>query len=181
MGLFKKGLFEAIAFGAGCAVFSAAATAAYGQSATLPQFSDPYGGIAVYTAGSVPAETPKSVNPAAGKTSKSKISKSKTSASKIAAKKPPVAASDLSTLTGTLDDPPMASTSPVAPSATANVPAKDSPLGLGLKWYGANDPYHNAATSTIPATDEIKRDSNQLLGEPSSTGSGVEAGVNLKF
>lgn len=176
MGLFKKSLFDAIAFGAGCAVFSAAATAAYGQSATLPQFSDPYGSIAVHTAGSVPAETPKSANPAAGKTSKSK-----TSASKIAAKKPPVAASDLSTLTGSLDDPPMASTSPIAPSATTNVPAKDSPLGLGLKWYGANDPYHNAATSTIPATDEIKRDSDQLLGQPSSTGSGVEAGVNLKF
>lgn len=168
MGLFRKDLFKAIA--AAFAAFLALPMVAYGQSATSTQFSDPYGSIAAHADGTA-SKAPKPVKPAARETSKSKI----------AAKKQPVTAGALGTATSTLADPLATPTAPVAPSLSTNVPAKDNALGLGLKWYGANAPSYNASSSTIPATDQLKRDSNDLLGDPSSTGSGVEAGVNLKF
>lgn len=170
MGLFKRDLFEAIAFTTAYAVFSALPAVGYGQSAALTQFSDPYAGIAAYAHGS-PSNAPKPLKPAASRTSKNKI----------AAKKQPVEATAPGTATWTLADPLAMPTAPMAPSISTNTPAKDSALGLGLKWYGANAPSYNTGSSTIPATDQLKRDSNDLLGDPSSTGSGVEAGVNLKF
>jgi len=57
-------------------------------------------------------------------------------------------------------------------------PAKESPLGFSLKWSAENDPYENPANSTIPAINQILRDSNQT---PTEKGSGVQAGVDLKF
>lgn len=167
----KRNLLKAIACAAPCAAFPLLATLAYGQSAGAPQFSDPYGGVAAYLDGA-PSKPPDAAKPAAKLISKSKI----------AAKKPPVSASVLDAATWTLADPSLAAgPAPAAPSLATHAPAADSALGFGLKWYGENAPYYNAGTSTISGVDEIKRDSNGLLGEPSSTGNGVEAGVNLKF
>jgi hypothetical protein len=170
MGLFSRDLFEAIASTASCAAFSVVATVAHGQSANLTQFSDPYAGVVAYTNRSA-SGAPKPV-----KRTASQISRSET-----AAKKQP--ASALGTATWTLADPSFAAapTAPVAPSVTNNAPVKDSALGFGFKLYGSNSATYNAGSSTIPGMDQLKRDSNDLLGDPSSSGSGVEAGVNLKF
>jgi hypothetical protein len=158
MGLRKKGLFEAVVVGFGCAAFLAVPTAAYCQSATLSQFSDPYGAIASYPDGSAASEKPKAVS------------------SKLVTKRKPLTARAPSAWS--LGEPTEALTSPVTPSVATHVPDKDSPLGFSLKWSAENDPYYNSATSTITAVDQIKRDLNET---PAEAGSGVEAGVNLKF
>jgi hypothetical protein len=173
MGLFKRDLFEAIVLASSCVASCSAVADAYEQSAApLQQFSDPNRNIA-RPASSVASGSHKTIRlPKNLKGRPAEI---------VGAKKQSIAASAPSTMTWTLDDPYPASMAPAAPSIATSVPDKDTPLGFGLKWYGANDPYHNAATSTIPGVDQIMRDSDQLLGEPSSTGSGIEAGLNLKF
>jgi hypothetical protein len=138
-------------------IISAQATTAHCQSSALPQFSNPYGGASAYVGSPAPAQTVK----------KRKAKNARLKASKGAdawkfADKPST------TPTGRR----------VAFPTAPGEPKNDSPIGFSLRWSAENDPYENAGSSTIPAIDQLRRDSNQT---PTETGSGVQAGVNLKF
>ena len=145
-------------------------TPAWSQSASLPQFSNPYGGVDTFVA-SPAAPTPRA--PARKKAAKY--------AAKYAAKHAAKHARAKSAQPGAPEDTAGATAAP--PSVDLAAPAsrkatKDSPLGFTLKWSAEDDPYENPANSTIPAINQILRDSNQT---PTEKGSGVQAGVDLKF
>ncbi len=158
-------LLKTIALASGCLAVSTAAV--HAQSATMSQFGDPYDATAL-ARGSVPPEGPsKAAKAAAARTSANKVSQT-------AAKELPATANRLGTAAEGLGEP---ATAPL-PQLAAPPSTTNSALGLSLKWSAENDPYYNAATSTVPAIDEIRRDSNQTPGE---AGSSIQAGVNLKF
>lgn len=151
---------------AAVAMLLLASTGGHTQSA-LPQFSDPYGGVAGYVQ-SDPAPPAKP----------SKAEK------KSAARKPVVKSGR-----GTPDkiapadtDAALAQPKPSAPHPATLAPPKasaanDSPLGVGLKWSAANNPGYGA-TSTVTNIDMIKRNQND---SPLENGNTIQAGVNLKF
>lgn len=145
--------------------------AARAQSA-MPEFSNPYGGVSSYL-NADPAPAPKPVKKTAAK--KSSDGTAHDASQNLSAQKQAQKPVDL-------DDAALAPADPAQQPVTLSRPLqaqqKDSALGLALKWSASSDPIYNPATSTIPGVNQVKRS----LGDTSvETGSGVEAGVKLKF
>ena len=63
-------------------------------------------------------------------------------------------------------------------TAMPQTKGKDNGLDFGLQWSAADDPHYSTTTSTIPALNEIKSNTNET---PPETGSSIEAGMKLKF
>lgn len=143
------------------------------QQSGLPEFSNPYGGATAYAHSGETTADPKAAKAPARKLAKKSVKKE--SAKKEVAKKASTSPAHGPSEALTQDpsaprDTPTASASPTAHS--------DNPLSFGMKWSGSNNPTFSSGTSTIPAVNEIKRNANE---DPVETGSGVQAGVNLKF
>lgn len=161
-----------------CVPLSFWATIAYGQSA-LPDFSNPYGGSAALVhadAAASGAQKSHGITSSASRSATKHIAH-RLSTHKIARKRH-VTASRLAA--PDLAMPTTALTPPVMSRDTAMPQSKntDSALDFGLTWSAANDPHFSTSTSTVPAIDEIKRNTNET---PAETGSTLEGGVKLRF
>lgn len=156
------------------AAFFASVSLTRAQS-DLPQFSNPYGGATDYVQSEqAPADAKAAQAPAHRPTTKSAKKTSAHRAATTAQKRAPASAAPSEAFTQDASAlPPAASAKPASPDA-----GSDNPLSFGMKWNAQNNPTFSSGTSTIPAVNEIKRNAND---DPVETGTGIQAGVNLKF
>ena len=166
--------YRTIFFALNCVALSFWVTVAHGQSA-LPNFSNPYGGAATLIQSHAPqSPTQKSAGRTAAKHMRRRVVSHKLS-HKFGHKQPVttngLTAADLS-LPTTISPP------QTIPHDTAMPQTKDNALDFGLQWSAADDPHYSTTTSTIPALNEIKSNTNET---PPETGSSIEAGMKLKF
>lgn len=151
--------------------FVALTSAARAQSA-MPEFSDPYGGVSTYVHDDAHgASSGKPLKKLAAKKPSAKMAHH-TGAPQNNAQNPASLGAAYDGL-APADEAPR----PVA-LAPSQAKQKDSAVGFDMKWSASSDPIYNPGSSTIPGVDQVKRS----VGEPGAeTGTGVEAGVNLKF